>query len=602
MANLVSEIIDQKEASFRTLSNKREMWDKVEQLFHGQINDRISELSGSQVFDPLLSTLTIERAYRVMGQLATGKVRGISKNDRGGAKLMNLVLDKYVVPNAKAQWDFLTKLRMVDIYSNIYGAFFTLIDWDVRPDGYVGPDMWLLNIRDVFPQVGAVSLEDSDYITIRTWRPKSYFENLKNNQGFKNLSVINDKLERMSGSKQSRSSSDISKREEKEYLNREVAKGKGYFEVLSRFERDRWVDVVVDVDEVFRDVKSPHDDGDLPVKCKYSIPLLDDFMGMADMERGASMQMTKNSIWNLYLRGVRMSMDPPIAFDKNAIAADSSIRRIPAANWLFRGPPAQAILPVNLSPQGIQTFQNVNQTANASIMNIFGTSDTTVSRDVDSTQGKTPQALKMQAQRENTRDQADRFFMEQFLSSVMKKMANLIVKKQSSAIAVRMFGEEIDEIAKEFPEISEMYDEKSGKLSINKGKAGSTLYDYEIVSGSTMAVDTKAQQENLQSLLTLYQASQTPQGNMLVADLDREGWVLHFGELFKRVVASSGIQDWDKILTEKSEQEKTDGILQNNEQVFMQAVQQMGGMNGVPAQPEQQMGMNPMEGQMGGQI
>jgi hypothetical protein len=603
MSDLSSEIISQKEVAFRTLATKREMWDKVEQLFHGQLNDQISELSGSQVFDPTLATLTIERGYRVMGQLGTGKVRGISKNDVGSAKLMNLVLDKYVVPNAKAQFDFLTKLRMVDIYSNIYGAFFVMIDWDVRPDGYVGPDMWLLNIRDVFPQVGAVSLEDSDYIITRTWRPLSYFKGLKQQDGFKNLSDIISKLERMSGSKHVRKSDDMSKREENEYLDREVAKGMGYFEVLSRFERDRWVDVVADVDEIFRDKKNPHDDGDLPIKCKYSIPLLDDFMGMADMERGASMQMTKNSIWNLYLRGVRLSIDPPMAFDKSMIASESSIRRIPGVSWMFRGSPANAMTPVNLSPQGIQTFQSVNQSVNAAILNIFGTSDTTVSKDVDNTQGKTPQALQMQQARENTRDAADRYYMETFVSSVMKKMANLIVKKQSSVIAIRMFGDEIDELAKDNPEIMDMYDEKSGKLAIGKSKTGSTLYDYEITPGSTYALDQKAQQENLQSLLALYLQSNTPQGNLLVAQLAQEGFDLHFGELFKRVVANSGIQDWDKILSEKSEQEKGDAVIQQNAMQLEQAMMQMGNnMNTIPAQPQQGQPMGGMGEQMGGMV
>jgi hypothetical protein len=51
------------------------------------------------------------------------------------------------------------------MYSNIYGNMFSLIDWDVKPNGYVGPDVWMLNIRDVFPQVGAVSLEDSDMLS-----------------------------------------------------------------------------------------------------------------------------------------------------------------------------------------------------------------------------------------------------------------------------------------------------------------------------------------------------------------------------------------------------------------------------------------------------
>ena len=124
---------------------------------------------------------------------------------------------------------------MVDLYSNIYGNFFTLFDWVIKPNGYVGPDMWLLNIRDVFPQIGAVSLEDSDQIIVRTWRPLSFFKNLKKTDGFKNLDKIITTLDKKSGSKTNRDSENISKREEENYT-REPGPD-GYFEVLTRYDQ-----------------------------------------------------------------------------------------------------------------------------------------------------------------------------------------------------------------------------------------------------------------------------------------------------------------------------------------------------------------------------
>ena len=80
MSSLSDQIKREKEASFDALQQKRLLWDNAEKLFHNQLNDLVSQESSSQVFDPKLSTLTIERAYRVMAQLATGKVKGISKN------------------------------------------------------------------------------------------------------------------------------------------------------------------------------------------------------------------------------------------------------------------------------------------------------------------------------------------------------------------------------------------------------------------------------------------------------------------------------------------------------------------------------------------
>lgn len=588
MESIEEVIKTRRQASEDYLKIKRLGWDKAEQLFHTQLNDAISWETKSQVFDPKLSTLAIERSYRVMGQLQTGKVRGMSKNDIGDALLKDLLLDKYVIPNANAQFDFLTKMRMVDLYSNVYGCFFTLTDWDVKPNGYVGPDVWLINIRDVFPQVGAVSLADSDEVIIRTWRSRSFFESKKDDKEYKNINKILEKLDTLSGSKQSRNpGTSQTQRELDQYPQSQPAKGTGFYEVLTMYERNRWVDYCTDADLVFRDRKNPHDDGEFPVQCKYAMPLIDDIMGMSDFERGASMQMAINSAWNLYLDAVKMSIFPPILINKDNIASMSSITQTPAAKWLVKNNMQNAAMPLQLSPQGVSTFNNVYEVATASILNMFGSSQTTTTANTDPQFGKTPKALQLQAAREDTRDNADRFYMEQYLVTVMRKFCNLLAKKQSSAITLRLFKPEIEELARSYPEIDKLYDEKTGSLTVKKS-ANSTLYDYEIIPGSTYAVDQQQQTQNLAQLLSLYMTAETPQGNMLVQQLQADGYKLSVGELLKRIISMSGIQDWDKILTQMTPEEKVSTVLDQHKQQFMQAIQGMqGNINNTPATPGQ---------------
>lgn len=600
MSKLASDIIQEKQASFDNLAPKRLLWDQVEMLFHHQLADLTSQDAQTKVFDPKLSTLTIERSYRVMAQMGVGKVVGISTNDLGDAKLKNLLLEKYVIPNANAQFDMLTKFRMVDMYSNIYGNFFVMVDQDIKRNGYVGPDMWMLNMRDVFPQVGAISLPDSELIDIRTWRPFSFFEGLKAKDGYKNIPTILRKLKRMSDDKQNRSSDSVSKREEVMYPNGQASKNddrpRGYFEVVTRFERDRWVDVVADLQEEFRDQDNPQDDGDLPIACKYSIPLIDDFMAMGDLERGASMQNFINANWNLYGDAVKMSIFPPIVINKDNVASMSSIKPIPAAIWIGKNAVNNVAAPVNLSPQGISTFNNVHQVANASLLNLFGTTDTAVTSQTDPGFGRTPEALKQQGARENTRDNADRFYMEQFINAVMKKMVNILHKRQSGSLTLRMFPDEMEQLAKQYPEIQNQYNEKTGKLKIKKG-SDSNMYDYEIVSGSTYAQDQAAQQEFLKMLFETYMKAQGQDGkNVLVNLLNQDGYDFNFGELMKRIVSNSGIQDWDKILVELTKQEHgehfVNDAIKQFEDVLKQVPQQ--NMNQVPPTPNGQ----PMPGQM----
>src|SRR3990167_8560059 len=151
------------------------------------------------------------------------------------------------------------------------------------------------------------------------------------------------------------------------------------------------------------------------------MPLFDDFMGMSDFERGGSMQKMINSLWNLYGDAIRMSIFPPTIINKDNVASPSSIKPIPGAMWLGRGQVDNIARPINLSPQGVSTFNNAYQVANAAILNLFGTTDTAVTAQTDAGFGKTPEALKNQQARENTRDNADKYFMEQFVTRVMKK-------------------------------------------------------------------------------------------------------------------------------------------------------------------------------------
>jgi len=576
-------ILARKEAAFQYLKDKRTQWDNYEKLFHNQLNSHITDSTKSQVFDPKIATLIIERAYRVMSQNPQGKVKAISKNDKGAEKLMNLILDKYILPNANAQFDILTKLRMMDIYSNLYGNFFALVDWDVKKSGYAGPDMWLLNIRDVFPQVGAVSLEDSDYVIIRSWQPISYFEGLKKQQGYKNIDKIIKILKNKGNSL--KDSEDKSKREDT-YPEAEGTPGTGFYEVLTQYTRDTWTDYCVDADLEFREIENPHENGELPVICKYSIPLLDDFMGMGDAERGESMQSVVNSVWNLYLDAVKMSIFPPTLINKDNIAAMSSLKWAASAKWLVRGQINNSVQPIQLNPQGISTFNNTYQVANAALLNMFGTTDTSVTQQTEAGFGKTPQALRMQASRENTRDNADRFYMEEFVKKMVNRMVNLMAKKADGSVAVRLFEDEIKEMIQEYPEMQEMYNEKTGKLEIENKSFGSNLYDYEIISGSMYLVDQDSQQQSLTSLVSLLVSQ--PQIMQMAA---QEGYIFKVGELIKRIIVNSGIQDWSKLVEEENPEQTADRMFDEANQEFISAVQAMEQGQGLP--PPGQIGQAP---------
>ena len=587
MEQVVKDLLGRYDAAENYLVNKRDLWDEYENLFHNIVSDSISDETSSKMFDPVLSTMAIERSNRVMAQMPTGKVRGMSKNDEGASKLMNIILEKYIYPNAKSQFDFLTKMRMIDLYSNIYGNFFSFVDWVANEDGYIGPDLWLLNIRDVFPQVGTVSLNDSDYVTVRTWKNQSFFEGLKDNEDYKNIGETLELMEKASGDKADRKQEAKSKRES-EYPDPISTNKAGQYSVLSMYERDRWVDYVPFSRKVIRDQDNPQDNGELPVQCKYSIPLLDDFMAMGDFERGKTEQYALNSLWNLYMDAVKISIFPPTLINKDMIADSNSIKWGAAEKWLVRGANTQnAAQVLNLTPQGTSTFNNVYQALRGSMQNQFGTTFTDTSQTSDTLMGKTPQALKMQAQRENSRDSADRFYMEQYLKEVINKMCNLVSRKQPKALTIRLFDEEVEELVGQYPEMEEIYNEKTGMLKINKGKFSNHIFDYEIVSGSTFMTDQAEQQGNLLSVLELFIKNPDLVGYLQQAEQKQ----VKLGEIITRIMSNSGIQDWDKIIVDLNKNNNPEQMMEENNAIFQQALQQAAGpvdnVNQIPAQPNE---------------
>lgn len=584
------------ERSDNYLSAKRPLWDEVEKIFYGKLDDTASNTSRSRVFDHKISTYILESEARVMAQTGVGKVRAISKNDMGSAALMNIVLDKYIIPNANAQFPLLVKHRMMHRNSKIYGNAFALIDWDVKKNGYVGPDLWLIDIRNIFPQVGAVSLDDSDFVMVRTYRPLSFFENLKSQQGYKNVSKIYEQLKQVSGKKGRRDTDQQSQRERNEYPDQSSNRKEGYYEILMCYERDRWIYSVPEVDyAILKDSNNPNKDGELPVVNKYGIPLSDDFMGMGDAERGRTMQYAINSSWNMALDGAKLSLYPPVVINQDAIIK-STAKRQAGANWLVRGNVDNVARALNLNPQGIQTHQAIYNLANAALLNHFGTTDTTVSQSTDSTFGKTPEALKQQAARENSRDAWDKFYTDLYLTQVNKKFVNMMSNKQSSAIMIRMFEDDIQKLSDQYPDIEDMWDEKTGKLKIDKSKTGSVLYDYEQISGSSFAVDQQKQLENLQAAFAWLSNPST--GPYVEQRLQKEGTQINMTKLLTGIM-SKNIDNWDDIVitTDKNTPgaQQDQQIIGQHQDELAGMIQQMGGVGGDMGQnisqipPEQSM-------------
>jgi hypothetical protein len=551
----VSKIIDQYKRAWDYNQPVRDIARKAEKVVYGSLNDSITDNTRSQVNDPRLLTIMMERSFRVMSQLATGKVRTLTRKDKGKGQFMGLVLHNYVEPNAKSQWDILTKLRMVNFYSNVYGTIGVLVDY-VITDDYVGPDFQIIPFRDLVQQPGKISVEDCDYVFIKTKVTRSYLKSLRG-RGSWNSDAIDKLLGVTEGTKSNIDDADIEEQTwgEEKYGGDFTAEG-DYAEIdlVTKYERDTWTTVSLRHAELppLRTIDNPHKNHEIPVKIKTSFPLLDRFAGLGEVERGLPLQNAINSLINLYLDGVKFSIFPPTKIDLTKVVP-STIKMQPGAKWVVKD--MGGVQSHVVSPQGINTFQETYKFFIAALMNQSGTTNTSVSESTDVSMGKTPRALAMQENRQNARDSFDRFMMERFVEQVYDTFLDLIVTKQEKPITVTLFEEELETIVNNHPDAVDLFDSgEGGEIIIKPEDIKDCDYKFYIDAGSTYKKDEYAEGETLQNLMAmLMQLPNAANQIMQTGNIQIGGRVVDFGEMLKRFIISRGVQDWDKIIKDSAE-------------------------------------------------
>ena len=201
-------------------------------------------------------------------------------------------------------------------------------------------------------------------------------------------------------------------------------------------------------------------------------------------------------------------------------------------------------------------------------MNMAAATDTTVSRGDDIEAGKTPEAIRKQREREGARDNKERQMMEKFVEKVFSKMVTMMSKKQVKPIDIELFESDIQKIRQTYPEANlSVFESNNGLLTVTpeelKDEEGEEVkYKFTIDSGSSLRKDESIQNETLKEIIGAYA------GNPAVEQaLAQEGIKLNMGEVYKRFIMTSGIENADKLFEEIQEQESPEYSAQEGEQL-----------------------------------
>ena len=485
-------------------------FEPYEAMLIGQVYDSVSRsVDGSKITDSYTMTLAKERADRVIAKTPDGQTVSAGKADVGKGAFMDILRQKWIYPNANAQRPFLEKLNLWQLYSSVYGYMPMYYDWNTSNSGYVGPDCWLWNPRNLIPQQGRVSIEDMDYVTALTWVGKKKIEGIVENEvdddGWNReaLRELLEMTEKISGTDSEQDS--LIER------NRVPQGSKKGICLATRYEAGEdgsWCTFAPDHGYIeVRKLKNPHKNGRIPFVVKYSQPLFDSFYGLGDFQRAMPLQFARDGLTNFYFASLKRNLAPGIIVNANGVMKHTL--DVTKPNPVLMETIPNSIRPMPTNTAGLSTYQGVQSNLTGSLLGLFGTQNASIpgAESLNPSQGKTPAAIEMFSSKEATRDGAERRHLEVAIEQLTDGMFSLVANIGTEDIPVELFKEDIESIHKAgLSDVLGLFtgnvqpDETgtAGQLKVKPGSLKGVEYRFSITADSTMKTNKEKQLQELE--------------------------------------------------------------------------------------------------------
>ena len=491
-------------------------FDAYEAMLIGQVYDSVSRsVDASKITDSYAATLSKERADRVVAKLPEGNYLPIGKADVGKAAFMDILFQKYIFPNANSQHSLLEKFNMWQMYSSVYGYMPMFYDWTVSNTGYVGPDCWLWNPRNLIPQQGRTSISDMDYVTALTWVGKKYLEDLvddiengeqddENTSGW-DVAAIKELIENYDENASSDSKRDtlIADKRTPQAVNKGILLATRY----EAGEDGEWITFAPENGNIqIRKLKNPHKNGKIPFVIKYSQPLFDSFYGLGDFQRAKPLQFARDGLTNFYFASLKRNLAPGIIVNGNGVLKHTL--DVTSANPILVETIPNSIRPMPTNTAGLSTYQGAQSNLTGSLLSLYGSQNASIpgAESLNPSQGKTPQAINLYSDKEATRDGSERRHLIAAIQELMDGWASLIVNVGSEEIPIELFEEDIMAIEKAgMADVMQLFEKiepdasgAAGTLRIKPETLKGVEYRFQMNPDSTAKTNKDAQLQALE--------------------------------------------------------------------------------------------------------
>jgi hypothetical protein len=549
-------------------------FDAYEAMLLGVTYDSVSRQTKNGLTDSATSTIYLERAARVVSQLPTGNITAAGKKDEGKSALMNIILQKWIYPNANSQMPFLQKLRSWQFYSSVYGYMLMHYDWNVTEDGYIGPDAWLWNPRNFVPPIGYSSIDDMPYANAISYVDEMDLQgylDAPDSAGWDKPAIrrLLEGLQKNGKNAQGATPSNPDQKRDT-YIKRQRQSGtENKIMLVTRFEAGEdghWVTFAPDKNtsstgktstpkDFLRDIPNPHKNGKIPFVKKSCIPTFDSFYDIGDFQRARPIQGAMDGLTNFYFMGIKRQLLPPLVVNPNGVVKHTVSQE---ANSVIVETIPDSIRELTTNGAGMNTYQNVMTQFKGQLLNQAGTTDTTVTSagSLDPGFGKTPQALQSLQQRQGARDNQDLFYLETAVQTLINRMIGLIPVMGTETIPIDLFSDDVQDI------INAGYDDllqmlqvsssgQSAKLHIKPDSLKNITYRFIMDDGSTIKQSKADQLTALQQFGTVMGSNQN-----LLTQLQEQGKVYDVALYAQLAGYLADIPEMSKLVRPMTQQEQ----------------------------------------------
>ncbi len=530
-----------------------EPFDEYERLSTNKIKSNLPS-NYPRVNDGSLAALLDETPMRVLAQQLTGTI-SVTDRDEPWIKEIANIKWREIVQNANTQFPFFFKWQKALKKSLDYGGQ-PIFSFATSRGDYVGADFTLPYIRHVSIEPGKISDYDSDYLFLDTYYTKLQLKNIIKREenekakakaeGRKYITTWNvENLKKLVDKNPSGKDSENQNPQER---NGNDASGSFYLltTCVQRGNGAPFFTIAPRHGNLFlRQTTNENPMGDLPINFLYSDHDLFNPYGRGQIEKSGGTQNILDYMTQAHVLGTQIGLEPPLKVTGNyaSVKWDSIVygrRKV----WKL-GNDAQ-IETVKTNTDIYAQFPNVYGLYKTQLMNQQGTTDATVSGESGNPQySKTDAGVKMQQERTNAHDNFLRQRVYDAFESVANNLLNITFSFMEGTEVIRVLEDEAQKLKKAGIEVPD-----TREIEINWEDMRAKLR-FDVDPDSSVVKDNDKTMQQSMELIKL--ASENP---AIIQALQADGYDFKIGDLFKQVIITSGIKDWEKVLVEVEQPEQ----------------------------------------------